>query len=134
MLHFFSPSDGCTNEANLFQNITDDVYSRQIPTARLALISPDKVTELSFLHAVGPAFQRGITIAWKPSSHVLKCIRHCAIRVGSEGLCVRGGGVDPGSFRMAIHQVFPRALPGQGLMVPVWFPNALFSRPLSAAL
>lgn len=58
----------------------------------MALISPDKVTELSFFHAVVPAFQRGITITWKPSSHVLKCISHCAIRVGSEGLCVRGGG------------------------------------------
>lgn len=87
----------------------------------------NKATELSFLHGVVAAFQQGITTDWNPQSHVLKCISHCTIGE-------RTGGEKAWSFRRAIHQVFPRALPGQGFMVPVWFPNALFSHPLSATL
>lgn len=60
-------------------------------------------------------------------NHVLKCISHYATGV-------HAGGEKSQPFRRAIHQVFPRALPGQVFMAPVWFPNALFSYPLSATL
>lgn len=86
-----------------------------------------KSLSYNFVHCVVPAFQQGITKVLNPSSHVLKSISHCAI--GG-----RAGGEKPQSFRRAIHQVFPRALPGQSFMVPVWFSNALFSHPLSATL
>lgn len=73
------------NKRNDFQNTTNCTYFSQVHASYLALISPDKVTELSSFYAVVPAFQRGITIVWKPSSHVLKCISHCAIRGGAGG-------------------------------------------------